>query len=83
MAPDVLARLFQQRSQNRLIRFDEQILMNASIADLDEKLWQKFKTPLTPKDDTEFLLKIIIEDEDGKIHPTIAGMLMASDSPNE
>jgi predicted HTH transcriptional regulator len=40
--PDQLARLFQQRSQSRLIRFDETPVMPASLADLDEALWQRF-----------------------------------------
>ncbi len=38
MRPDVLARLFQQRSQTRLIRFDEQMVPNAKLRDLDPRL---------------------------------------------
>jgi len=83
MSPDVLARLFQQRTQNRLIRFDEQTVMNANIDALDRKLWERFKTPLSPADDNEFLekLKLISFDEDGIAHPTISGILMASEFP--
>lgn len=83
LAPDALARLFQQRTQNRHIRFDEQIIMNASFDDLDQKLWKRFKTPLSPEDNLEFLskMKLVSADEDGVLRPTISGILMASESP--
>ncbi|MFO1357689.1 hypothetical protein [Plasticicumulans sp.] len=35
MAPDYLARLFQQRGQARLIHFDEQPVPDTTAADLD------------------------------------------------
>ena len=48
MKPDVLARLFQQLSQVRLIRFDEQTVPNAKFNDLDPKLWKRFRTVISP-----------------------------------
>lgn len=42
MAPDVLARLFQQRSQSRLIRFDEIPVPGSSIEQADPLLIQSF-----------------------------------------
>ena len=83
MQPEVLARLFQQRTQNRLIRFDEQILMNSSVEDLNEKLWERFKTPLSPQDDLVFLekMKLVSPDEDGVPRPTVGGLLMSCESP--
>jgi predicted HTH transcriptional regulator len=85
MTPDVLARLFQQRTQNRLIRFDEQPVMNASINDINKNLWERFKTPLSPVDGHEFLekLKLISIDEDGHPCPTISGILMCCESPEK
>ena len=85
MPPEVLARLFQQRTQNRLIRFDEQIVGNSSVDNLDRKLWERFKTPLSPRDDIEFLLelKLVSPDEDGTLYPTIGGILMATESPEQ
>lgn len=41
MPPDVLARLFQQRSQARLIRFDEQAIPDTRITDLEPELWSR------------------------------------------
>lgn len=85
MSPDVLFRLAQQRSQARIIRYDEQSVNAAHRDDLDKTLWEKFKTPLSPDDDEEFLLKmrLLTRDEDGNICPTVSGVLMATDQPQE
>ena len=83
MKPEVLARLFQQRSQVRLIRFDEQIVPNAKTDDLNPKLWKRFRTVVSSKNDQVFLekMKLISRDEDNVIFPTVSGILMASDAP--
>lgn len=83
MRPDVLARLFQQRSQTRLIRFDEQMVPNAKLRDLDPRLWKRFRTVISPTNDQEFLekMKLIARDEDNVLRPTVSGVLMASDAP--
>ena len=85
MTPDVLARLFQQRSQTRMIRFDEQSVTTAPRGCIDKTLWKKFKTALSPKDDEEFLfkLKLLTQDEDGGIFPSVSGLLMACEQPHE
>ena len=44
MSPDYLARLFQQRSQTRMIRFDEQIVSDATLEALSADLWERFRT---------------------------------------
>jgi predicted HTH transcriptional regulator len=83
MKPDVLARLFQQRSQARLIRFDEQTVPGTSLNDLDSKLWKRFRTVISSKNDLEFLekMKLISMDEGGSMQATVSGILMASDAP--
>lgn len=83
MKPEMLARLFQQRSQARLIRFDEQTVPGTSISDLNPKLWNRFRTIISPKDDQEFLekMKLIAKDEDDAMRATVSGILMASDEP--
>lgn len=85
MTPDVLARLFQQRSQARIIRFDEQAVSTAPAAALDKTLWEKFKTPLSPADDLEFLLKLklLTQNEDGAVCPSVSGILMTTPQPHE
>ena len=85
MTPDVLARLFQQRSQARLIRFDEQAVPTAPPSCLEESLWEKFKTSYSPDDKDEFLLKLklLSKDDNGNIHPSVSGLLLASLRPSE
>lgn len=83
MTPDALARLFQQRSQARIIRYDEQAVPQARLDNLKTPLWQRFRSPLSPKNDHEFLtkLKLITCDEDAQWYPTVSGILMATERP--
>lgn len=78
--PDQLARLFQQRSQSRLIRFDETPVSRATLADLDEVLWRRF-APIRNTDTPEILLgklAMAARDEQDEWQPTVAGLLMGS-----
>ena len=84
MPPDHLARLFQQRSQSRLIRFDETPVPGATLADLDEALWERFRTPLTTGTPEEMLAKLAMaaqDEEEGTWRPTVAGVLLACRQP--
>lgn len=85
MPPDLLARLFQQRSQTRLIRFDEQAVPTATVDDLDRALWEKFRTRYSPENDEDFLLKLklLTKDDTDNICPSVGGLLMASRSPEK
>ncbi len=84
LTPDLLARLFQQRSQARIIRFDEQPVPNASMEDLDEHLWSRFThsrvdDPLT----VMRKLRLVAPDSDGKEKATVGGVLMCSRNPHQ
>lgn len=83
MSPDYLARLFQQRSQARIIRFDEQPVPLARLNDLQEALWQRFAAPRVQDLRDVLLDKLAMarRDADGEIRPTVAGVLMASADP--
>ena len=85
MSPDFLARLFQQRSQARLIRFDEQTVPQANLDDLVPDLWQRFAGPITRGSREDLLVKLGMarQDEDGVIRPTVAGILMATKDPRK
>jgi predicted HTH transcriptional regulator len=85
MSPEYLARLFQERSQTRLIYFDEQAVPGASVNSLDKSLRDKFRSSLSPDDDHEFLVKMnfITEYKTGVFVPTVSGILMVSDEPQE
>jgi len=83
MAPDYLARLLAQRSQARIIHFDEQIVPETTLGDLDHELVERFRTPRT-QDTREVLLRKLAmarKDEDGTLRPTVAGVLMATRQP--
>lgn len=83
LRPDVLARLFQQRSQTRIIRFDEQAVSGATLDDLEPALWERFRTLRSQGEREVFLEKqgMARRDDDGVWRPTVAGLLMASRDP--
>ena len=85
MSPDYLARLFQQRSQVRLIRFDEQTVSTATLDDLSDEIWGRFRTPHTGDNRNDVLAKLHLarRDENGSLRPTVAGILMASMDPTK
>ena len=82
MSPEFLARLFQQRSQTRLIRFDEQPVATAQIRDLSADLWERFRTHRSDQEPETFLVKLgmAAPDRTGPPKPTVAGMLMGSEA---
>lgn len=84
MTTELLSRLFQQRSQTRLIRFDEQAVAMVGKDCLCKTLWEKFKTSLSPAEDEEFLLKLklLVQDEDGAISPSVTAILLATERPD-
>ncbi len=84
MPPEVLARLFQQRSQARLIRFDEQPVPDTAFADLDEKLRQRFLGRGTADEETSFKkMKLLADDDVGQTRVTVAGVLMCTAAPEK
>ena len=86
LAPEVLARLFQQRSQSRVIRFDESIVPATAPADLHYSLAQRFvrgdvdDSPADP-DDQLRKLRIVADDPDGRARLTLAGVLLCTTDP--
>ena len=81
MAPEVLARLFQERSQTRLIRFDETVVPGSAPDDLHYSLTRRF-TRGDPVDDTLRKLRIVTGDDDGAERLTLAGALLCTPSRN-
>jgi ATP-dependent DNA helicase RecG len=83
--PEQLGRLIQQRSQSRLIRFDETPVLRASLTDLREDLWRRF-APESTTDTADVLLgKLAMagRDDDGVLHPTVTGLLLGSEAPHQ
>lgn len=83
MPPDYLARLFQQRSQARIIRFDEQCVPEAVLDDLQPALWQRFTGERVRETREDLLQKLGMarRDHDGVLRPTVAGVLLAAMDP--
>ena len=83
MSTEYLARLLQQRSQARLIRFDEQTVAGATLDDLSAEHWERFRTERTGDDREGMLSKLRMArvEEGGALRPTVAGVLMASGDP--
>ena len=83
MPPELLARLFQERSQSRVIRFDESIVPRTEPADLDDRLITRF-LPRRESPAHEYLpkLRITAEDEDGVPGVTVAGVLLCTREPS-
>lgn len=85
MASDYLARLFQQRSQARIIRFDDQVVPKAILDDLSPELWQRFATSRTTDDRDSLLNKLGMarSEDDGVLRPTVAGVLIGTTDPRQ
>ena len=83
MSQDILWQLFQQRSRTKLINWDETPVPEASLSDLDERLWSRFSSSLTMETPELFLSKlgIVSKFEPGNVHPTVAGVLLACREP--
>ncbi len=84
LTPELLVRLFQQRSQVRIIRFDEQPVSDTSVENLDENLWRRFTG--TVFDDPNIALRklrLVVQDETDKERAGVGGLLMCSPDPHK
>ena len=84
MAPEALARLFQERSQSRMIRFDESVVPGTAPSDLDYALTRRFLR----EDGTEEGATMtaarklrVVADDDGAARLTLAGVLLCTREP--
>ncbi len=84
MPPEYLARMFQQRSQARIIRFEEQAIPQTSILDLEERLWKRFIPDIKEEYETWLLKRgLLARDEINSIRCSVAGLLMCSNHPEK
>lgn len=81
MAPDVLARLFQQRSQSRLIRFDEQAVFGTSIDQADPLLIRPFLREGEGAEDLQLQRLHLTANENGVQRLSLAGVLLCTVKP--
>jgi predicted HTH transcriptional regulator len=83
MTPEQLARLFQQRSQARVIRFDEMPVPGTRRDDLVDALWRRF-FPTPPGDPDVALrkLRLVVDDEEGTANLSVAATLLCTERPD-
>ena len=82
MSTELLLRIGQERSQARLISFDEQPVPETSIGDLNETLRQRFVGSTPDERATLRKLMLLTDDDSGKERATVAGILMCSRRPD-
>ena len=82
MQPEYLARQFQQRSQARLIRFEEQSTPHSTMAHLSRRLWTKY-TARSGESEEVVLLKrgLLAKDDGGLLRASVAGVLLCCEEP--
>jgi len=83
MPPEYLARLFQQRSQARLIRFEEQPVPQSGMSDLSEAFWRRYTT--RSDEASEIVLQkrnLLSCEENGAIRASVAGVLLCCERPD-
>ena len=85
MPTEQLARLFQTRSQARIIAFDEQFVPNTDKSTLRRDLYQRFITEGATEDEVEDLLfkRRLLVREDGQNRASVAGVLMCHETPHD
>lgn len=85
MTPEMLARLFQQRSQTRMIRFDEQPVSDALPEAIEADLWRRF-VPEIGGDEAVILrkLRLLVDTDGGEADErlSVAAVLMCTSEPH-
>lgn len=84
MPHDELVRLVRQRSQSRLIQFDENPVHDASFTECDPGLMDRFRTPRTIDDRQSLAAKIGMATtlDTGHTPLTVAGVLLGTARPD-
>src|SRR5690606_5702616 len=85
MSQEYKLRMLMQRSQSRIVRFDETLVHEAALGDLDKDLYERFRTDRSDEATEPFLRKLGIlgQDEDGAWRPTLSGILLCTKDPRE
>ena len=85
MSTEYFTRMLQQRSQARLIRFDEYSVSGALFTDLNAALLERFR--LEGSNDNEEVLAcklgMATKQDTGEVQPTVAGVLLGTDGPTQ
>ena len=83
MKPVVLARLFQQRSQSRLMRFEELAVPNTQLADADALLMRNFLKANEGDPGLQMRRLHLSADDEGESRLSVAGVLLCTLKPTQ
>jgi predicted HTH transcriptional regulator len=83
MKPDVLARLFQQRSQSRLIRFEEQAVPSTTLDQADALLIRHFLRANEGDSAIQMRRLHLTADDQGMSRLSVAGVLLCTTKPTQ
>jgi len=84
LTPEVLARLLQERSQTRFIRFDESVVPGTTPDDLDSRLTTRFLRRHKEMSEVNLSrLRLIARNDRGVLGLTVTGVLMCTRQPGE
>ena len=82
LSPEYLARMFQQRSQSRLIQFEEQAVPESSISDLRKDLWERYTTRSNETADVVLRKRsLLVKEDSGALVASVAGILFCCEQP--
>ena len=85
LSPEILARLFQERSQSRVIRFDESAVPGTNLQNLDDALARRFLREDAIDEgaieNAAHKLRLVADDDDGIVRLTLAGVLLCTHEP--
>lgn len=82
MVVEALARMLAERSQTRVIRFDESPVPRTSPDDLDRVHAARFMRAGTSANEADLRkLRLIVEDDEGVARLSVAGVLLATAEP--
>ncbi len=84
MQPELLARLFQERSQSRVIRFDESPVPRTGLDSLNARLTDRFLREGQERNESALSkLRITASDDEGVCRVTLGGVLLCTRDPSQ
>ncbi len=84
MQPELLARLFQERSQSRVIRFDESPVPRTGLDSLNVQLTDRFLREGQERNESSLgKLRIMAKDDEGEQRVTLGGVLLCTRNPGQ
>ncbi len=82
LSPESFAHLYMQRTQTRLIFFDESVVPRTSLSNLERSLVERFlREDTDPTEDNAKKLGVVADDDEGNVQLTVGGVLLCTREP--